>query len=70
LSLLVDDILKILEDGKWHDFLEIKNFFSNESNVNGVIDFLTEYGFVEQDQNRMKISASFFDFIQEINVLE
>lgn len=70
MSLLVDDILKILEDGKWHDFLEIKNFFSNESNVNGVIDFLTEYGFVEQDQNRMKISASFFDFIQEINVLE
>jgi len=72
LSFLVNDILKILEDGKWHDFLEIINFFSNKHDVNSVIDFLTEFGFVEQDQgqNRMKINASFFDFIQEIQTLE
>ena len=73
---MVDDVLKFLEDGRWHYFLEIAENFSSfgllESDVRNIVGFLTEFGFVDldEDRKRAKISTSLLSFLQAIKGLE
>jgi len=67
---LVDNILTLLEDGRWHDFIEIADKFKlPERDIGYIISFLTEFGFADlnKDQNRVKISMSLHSFFQIIN---
>lgn len=67
---LVDNILTLLEDGRWHNLIEIADKFKLlERDVGYIISFLTEFGFVDlnKDQNRVKISTSLHSFFQIMN---
>ena len=73
---LIDEVIDILEDGRWYSFSGITNIFLNvgvyEGNIGRIISFLNEYGFVNLDNGgkRVKINTSFSRFLQAIKTLE
>jgi len=65
----MDDLLTFLEDGRWHDFIEISEKFKwLERNLGYIIGFLTEFEFIDlsKDQKRIKISSSLQSFFEII----
>jgi len=71
--LIVNDILKLLEDGKWHDLREIiDNSRLHDLKVEMFMDFLSEYDFVELDKKRQKVklTPSLYKFVRKIRVIE
>jgi len=71
--LVMDGILKLLEDGKWHDMREIiDNSRLHDLKVEMFIDFLSEYDFVELDKKRrkVKLTSSLYKFVRKIKLIE
>lgn len=69
----VDDILKLLEDGKWHDLNEIrKKIELHGLKVKSLTKFLVQYNFIELDKDRKKakLGLSIQDFLKKIRRLE
>jgi len=69
----MDGILKLLEDGKWHDMREIiDNSRLHDLKVEMFIDFLSEYDFVELDKKRrkVKLTSSLYKFVRKIKLME
>ena len=53
---MFEEILRILEDGRWHEFEEITNeTLMNEVKVQGVVKFLNKYGFAQVDSDDKKV---------------
>jgi len=65
----IDDILELLEDGKWHDVRETINKSKlHESKVDKVLGFLAEYKFItlNKEQQKAKLTPPMLKFIKEI----
>lgn len=71
--LVMDDILNLLEDGKWHDISEvIDNSSLHDRRVEIFMDFLGEYDFIELDRKRQKVklTPSLRKFVRKIKIIE
>jgi len=71
--LVMDDILKLIEDGKWHDIKEIvDNSKLHVLKVEMFMNFLSEYDFVELDKKRQKVklTPSLYKFFRRIKIVE
>jgi len=69
----VDDILKLLENGKWHDLKEIeKKTQLQDLNIVSVTKFLAKYNFIKLDKEgkKAKLDPSTQDFLKKIRQLE
>jgi len=59
---MFDDILEILEDGRWHRVSEIVNHTGTpEETVLRIVRFLGEYGFanIDDEGERVKLDSDF-----------
>jgi predicted transcriptional regulator len=68
-----DDILRLLENGKWHNVKEIigsSGLHNKQAEI--VISFLSEHDFVELDKRKqkMKLTPSVYNFVKRINDIE
>jgi len=69
----VDDILKLLENGKWHDLNEIrKKIELQDLKVESLTKFLAQYDFIELDKDgkKVKLGPSIQDFLKKIRRVE
>ncbi|UCE57532.1 MAG: hypothetical protein JSW19_04040 [Candidatus Bathyarchaeota archaeon] len=69
----VDDVLKLLENGDWHDLEEIEKKIQLPSlDTASVTDFLAQYDFIKLDKERKKakIDSSTQIFLKKIRRLE
>ena len=69
----VDDILKLLEDGRWHDLNEIrKKIELHGLRVKNLTEFLAQYDFIKLDKDgkKAKLGSSIQDFIKKIRLIE
>jgi len=69
----VDDILKLLEDGRWHDLNEIiKKIELQDLKVKSLTKFLAQYNFIELDKDgkKAKLGPSIQDFLKKIRRIE
>ena len=65
----IDEILELLEDGKWHDIKEItKKSNLQEFKVEMICGFLSEYAFIDFDkeQQKTKLTTTTLKFIEKI----
>jgi hypothetical protein len=63
-ELLIKAIARLLEDGQWHTFTEIKQDFSlSDSEFRKIVDFLWDFEIVDIDEKeaRIKLSSSFLE---------
>lgn len=69
---VIDEILWLLKDGKWHNLKEtIGKCSAPESKAKMTVSFLWEYDFIELNENRQKaklrtLTLSFIDEIQRV----
>jgi len=59
---MLEDILRTLEDGRWHDFMKFASEKRiSEDDVLLAVKFLNEYGFVKLDEKgkRVKLDPEF-----------
>lgn len=66
---LVNEMLVLLKDGKWHNLEEIaRNLRSNEIKTQIVVRFLSSYDFIEFDEKRhqVKLRPLILEFVDEI----
>ena len=71
--LTIDDLLELLEDGKWHDTRGIMDYSKfHELKVEMVINFLSEFDFVELDKKgqKVKLTPSLCKFLRKIKLIE
>lgn len=64
----IDDIIELLEDGKWHDVREaVKKSRLHESKVEVVLGFLAEYKFItlNKEQQKAKLTSTMLKFLKE-----
>lgn len=64
----IDDILELLEDGKWHDVREaVKKYSLQEPKVETILGFLAEYKFIILNKKRQKakLTPRMLKFIRE-----
>jgi len=69
----VEDILKLLENGKWHDLKEIgEKAQLNDAEVKSVTKFLAQYNFIklEEGRQKVKLDPSTRYFLKKIQQLE
>ena len=69
----VDDILKLLENGKWHDLKEIgKKTQLQDLDIVSVKKLLAKYNFIKLDKEgkKAKLDPSTQDFLKKIRQLE
>jgi len=69
----VDDILKLLEDGRWHDLNEIrKKIELHDLKVKNLTKFLAQYDFIKLDKDgkKAKLGPSTQDFLKKIQRIE
>jgi predicted transcriptional regulator len=69
----MDDMLRLLEDGKWHDMREIiYNSRLHDPEVETFMGFLSEYDFIELDKSRQKVklTPSLYKFVRKIKLIE
>ena len=69
----VDDILKLLENGKWHDLKEIeKKTQIYGLDITSIAKFLAQYKFIKLDKERkkVKLDPSTRNFLNKIRQLE
>jgi len=70
---MVNVILELLEDGKWHSLTEISDKSGlHEFKLEIVTNFLAEYNFIELDKDKQKtrLAASVADFLKKIKHIE
>ena len=70
---VIDEILWLLKDGKWHDLREIIEKSSlPKSKVKMAVSFLWEYDFIQVDENgrKAKLRPQILNFIDEIQRVE
>ncbi|MDQ1280274.1 MAG: hypothetical protein QG670_1537 [Thermoproteota archaeon] len=54
--MLVDAILELLKDGKWHSVdTTVKKFSQQENLIEYILNFMEDYGFIEYDKTRNMI---------------
>ncbi len=61
---MIDDVIRLLEDGTWHSFFEIKEKSNlTENHFGKVVQFLKEFDLadIDDDQKRAKISPFFLE---------
>jgi hypothetical protein len=66
---VIDEILTLLRDGKWHDLNEIaKKCSTNELRLKIITNFLSEYDFIKLDKKgrKAKLHSLMLEFINEI----
>jgi hypothetical protein len=69
----IDEILWLLEDGKWHELKEIREkFVLPPVKTEIVVNFLCEYNFIEVKEitKEVRLQPSTRKFIKEIQRLE
>ena len=69
----VDDILRLLKNGKWHDLKEIgKRIQLQDLDVASITKFLAQYNFIKLDKEgkKAKLDSSTQDFLKKIRQLE
>ncbi len=69
----VEDILRLLENGKWHDLKEIgEKTQLNDLKVKSATKFLLQYEFVKLDEReqKIKLDPSMQNFLKKIRQLE
>ena len=69
----VNDILELVENGKWHDLKEIeKKIQLQDLDITSVIKFLARYNFIKLDKEgkKAKLDPSTQDFLNKIRQLE
>jgi len=69
----VDDILKLLENGKWHDLKEIKKKTQiHDFDITSIAKFLAQYKFIKLDEEgkKVKLDPSTRNFLNKIRQLE
>ena len=65
----IDDILELLEDGKWHNVSDaVKKSRLRESKVEIILGFLAEYKFItlNKEQQKAKLTPTMLKFLKEI----
>ena len=68
-----EDVLKLLENGKWHDLEEIgKKIELQDIEVEGLVKFLARYNFVKLDKDgkKAKLGPPVQDFLRKIRQIE
>jgi predicted transcriptional regulator len=71
--LSLDKILLILKDGNWHSIQALsENINIPQNKLTHIIDFLTEFDFIQLDdtQKKAKLQKPLFKFINELARLE
>ena len=66
---IIDDVLEILEDGRWHDVREaVKKSGLNESKAEAVLGFLAEYNFItlNKEQQKVKLTSTMLKFLEAL----
>jgi hypothetical protein len=66
---VIDEILTLLRDGKWHDLNEIaKKCSTNELRLKIITSFLSEYDFIKLDKKgrKAKLHSLMLEFVNEI----
>lgn len=69
----LEDILKFLEDGKWHDLKEIgEKIELQDLEVKSLAKFLALYNFVKLDKEgeKAKLGPPVHDFLKKIRQIE
>ena len=69
----VEDILRLLENGKWHDLKEIREKTQlNNLKVKSVTKFLSQYNFIKlnEGEQKIKLDPSMKKFLKKIRQLE
>jgi len=69
----IDDVLGLLEDGKWHDVGEaVKKYSLHESKVETILGFLAEYKFIILNKKRQKVKLTprMLKFVKETQSFE
>jgi len=69
----VNDILKLLEDGKWHNLKEIgKKIKLDDLKVKNITKFLAQYNFImlDKEEQKVKLGPSTQDFLKKIRQIE
>jgi predicted transcriptional regulator len=64
----IDEILELLEDGKWHDIKEVMEKSNlQEFKVEMIYAFLTEYTFIDfnKEQKKAKLTPATLKFLRE-----
>jgi len=65
----IDEILELLEDGKWHDIKEVVEKSNlQEFKVEVIYGFLAEYAFIDfnKEQQKAKLTPTTLKFLKEI----
>ena len=71
--LVIDEILDLLKDGKWHTMNEVmEKSRLNEFKAETVMSFLAEYSFIQQDKEHKKarLTPPTLDFLESIQRVE
>jgi len=71
--LVVDEILKLLEDGEWHDLNEIiEKSRLRKFKAEVITNFLAEYAFIQLDKERQRarLTPPALSFLEEIQRVE
>ncbi len=69
----IDGILKLLENGEWHDLKEIgKAIQLQDSDLASIMKFLAQYDFIKLDKEgkKAKLDSSTQGFLKKISQLE
>ena len=69
----IDQILLLLKDSKWHDLDEITQKVAlPHAKLEQVVNFLTEYDFVQLDPNprKVKLTPQLLKFLTELEEIE
>lgn len=69
----LEDILKFLEDGKWHDLKEIgKKVELQDLEAKSLVKFLALYNFIKLDKDgeKAKLGPPVHDFLKKIRQIE
>lgn len=70
---MIDDILKLLEDGRWHDLNEIRDKIElHDLKVESLTKFLAQYDFIKLDRDwkKAKLGSSIEEFLKKIRRIE
>ena len=70
---VIDEILWLLRNGKWHNLEEIReNITLSEFKAEIAVNFLSEYNFIQLNKraDRVKLQPSIVEFINKIQSIE
>lgn len=61
----LDRALELLRDSQWHSIMSIKKEISlPDEKLNTIISFLQEHGFVEKENEKMRITSLGLRFLE------